>query len=530
MKKIINIFFLLSITASCTQFGIKNKTFPEQYKKFNRHLMTTDPFPISQLPKTVPYKINELSLFADYNSIYNENVIVYLINNTDTTIQLSARGSDIKLEKEVFINGAWKRAKKYSKLYCGNSSKKLVVPANHFILVKGFFSKDGNKSKVRYKLYEEKYSAISNIGLGKVTESMIEFAKYDKISLTYGSFDFIKSVALGIQQPSRGKEMTRTTAIYQLTRFSPDSSIKVLLSLLDQKDLEDDFFDAAYSTLNRIDHNSALSFTKHKLNSEDFPQKHILLRRLENIMEDEFRQAKYSFLRTRPNYTIRNSQLYKKPGIQDTSFMESKKIWLSDEEIYRYFNRKRFDYYDPFFDYNIRIFSYYEEPETENFLKTLFYKNEINKESKWEILRLLSRFSMNRKFLLDYQFTTVDSVQKLYTLPLSITVHNISNESLKFTSKDFLEGLFMTLEIDDIKFQAIYIKDDFIPSELPPDTIEIEPLGNQKFQFTLSEDDIDKIPKNSKFYFIFQGSIILSKIHDHPFYFKILTNYLMFRI
>lgn len=531
LKRILTIILIIFLSSSCIQL-LQEKTIPSLHKHFHNNLKTTKASPISQLNENITYDKNKINLIADYKSYFNEHIILYLINDTFEDVEIPAVGRDINIEYEVYVDNLWLRAKKYQVMHCGNSANTMTIPAQHFILVKGYFSKEGTKVKVRYKLYDKKYSVVSNIGIGYVEDSMIEFAKYDGLSLYYGSFDFVKSIALGEQLPERSTESTRNKAIRYLQWFEADSSEQVLLNLVNDKDLEKEYFDAAFEVLAKFNPRMALRIAHDKIIDHSFTNRIILLSRVAKLMGNDLSRKKSleNFKRSLLLDTLvfKSVNIYKNISeefIKRKKESEMESIWLSDTTIFNYISYKRFDLKDPAIIEIIKIYSCYQQPDLNSFLKIVLHNHNIDEKIKLSAEALLRQHFRNTSFYVRFEFTKNidDSPITQYTdysltFPLNLIIFNLSDQTLEFSSEDLINGLTLSLKFNDLKYEKRFEKMDFELITPFQYQYEIAPKNELKFSFNLIENIFADSIEYRSYHYHLEGSLYLPEISEIPFY------------
>jgi len=526
MKNKLHLVIIVFLSISCIQFKPVT-TQPGVHKKFPYHVKTTKSFPISELNETINYDKNKINLVADYESYFDEHIILYLINDSDEVVEIPAMGGDINIEYEVFFDDSWKRAKKYQSMYCGHSAHTISIPGKHFILVKGYFSKEGNKVQVRYKLYDKNYSITSNIGTGHVNSSMIEFAKYDGISLSYGSFDFIKSIINGQLIPDRQIESIRRSAIWQLQRFDPDSSIKILRNILYSKNLNIDDFKSAFDVLNRISPIENLAYTKQKIYDDDFQHRSALFKVVNDFTREEYYNTEPYLEKNKRKYALRDSLLKRSTIVISSNRSRLKKsgktpaikpLWLKDSTLHSYIKKQIFEYDDPSINNFIKIYCYFNNPDTKNFLNSLAHNYDIPKELRNLGSGLIRHHFDNDKFLIDFKFTVIDTIQKINGFPLFLEVYNISDEKIEFTKHNIFDGLFLSLNIKGKNQSYNFDKNDFELTDNQFDTIIINRNESKTIQLSLRRNEVLTSLKKMKVTYSIRGSLLLDSIHDIPNY------------
>jgi hypothetical protein len=157
--------------------------------------------PVSELPDSISAPAAILSLIADFESAKaGEPISVFLVNNSDHDLRLSAQDGDIFLKLETLTqDGSWQRAQPHSYSWCGNSYDfSPVVRKGHFMKIDGYQPKGGRKAKVRFRLYEQEgLDLVTQAGQGFVLDGDIMKASSDAMAISSGDFDLVASVARG---------------------------------------------------------------------------------------------------------------------------------------------------------------------------------------------------------------------------------------------------------------------------------------------------------------------------------------------
>lgn len=134
------------------------------------------------LPKNVVAKDGAVTLFADYNDVWKNQVVLYIVNKSDKTIKIPTQDRDLYIKLETMTHvGKWKRAQTHVHSWCGNSYGSLYLEPDHFISALGWLPTKGVKKKVRYRFYSGSQIA-SNIGHALVDQEIVAAAQKDDMS------------------------------------------------------------------------------------------------------------------------------------------------------------------------------------------------------------------------------------------------------------------------------------------------------------------------------------------------------------
>lgn len=220
--------------------------------------------PLSELPKHVVYGDNEITLFADYSGreqglapvLSNSGSIdstdyarfrkyygvpVFLINDTNETIELAHQDGDVYLKLEYQNeDDDWVRAEPHRDSWCGNSYGTRELAPREFVEISGYQSptltiiqQTKITKKIRYSLKNNGLHFISNMGSGYVTQRDIENSKFDDMAIRHEDFEFVSNVVLGIGlesliEPERLRIQRRAVSFLAADRFDDDETRKVL--------------------------------------------------------------------------------------------------------------------------------------------------------------------------------------------------------------------------------------------------------------------------------------------------------------
>ena len=140
------------------------------------------PIANDQLPKNVVAPEGKLTLFADYNDLWRQQVVLYFVNKTKEEVGIPAQDSDlyVKLETQT-ESGEWVRAQTHQSSWCGNSYHSRSLEPGKFITLLGFQPRRGQKQPARFSFYS-KVDAVSNIGELRIDKTIIKAAQTDDLA------------------------------------------------------------------------------------------------------------------------------------------------------------------------------------------------------------------------------------------------------------------------------------------------------------------------------------------------------------
>lgn len=228
--------------------GKKYETGTEE-PDYADYLMIDWTYSIDRLYNDITYKLNSVSLWADFNYITDDGFIpLYIINDTEAYISIAKQDNDIYAKQQYLDNEFnWKRSQSHIFSSCGNSyfTKRTIDPKS-FMIFKAWYPKDGEKRTVRYKIYSNEISYSkrnqfsingplileSNSGVGYVIEEEIKKSKYDGLEDRFRNMNFYYKV---IKNEIEVPEKLRSGLIYVgLSKFAEELPYKEFLEFIEQ--------------------------------------------------------------------------------------------------------------------------------------------------------------------------------------------------------------------------------------------------------------------------------------------------------
>lgn len=220
------------------------------------------PEPIGQLPEHVHSSAGEVTLFADYDDVRGDYVVLYLVNRMDRRLGFSAQDGDVfaKLEAKNEV-GAWERAQIHWAGSC--LSRMPSLRPSEFFRFLGYFPSDGEPHTVRYRVYAETafvlpdessnagffgarnaekipLNLVSNASAGRARAADIAGTQRDSWAIRYGTFATVRALALDASESAlrdRPLRPRRSAAVAALRRFPDKATTAVLETLLEDDDL-----------------------------------------------------------------------------------------------------------------------------------------------------------------------------------------------------------------------------------------------------------------------------------------------------
>lgn len=194
----------------------------------------TGGFPISKIPQKIKLKNNSIFLYSDFANVDSNTIPIYIINNTDTTINLSGYDLALLQQEHKTLDSNWERNNPYFYGWCGTQYDYNVVVNPHcFAVLQEPFNQNGAPTKIRYNLFNSKVLP-SNIGNGFYRKEEAEKAKYDDISMQLNGCKFLISIIKDcnkIKVNDDDKYEIVWRAIIKLKRRCPKQAILLLTEL-----------------------------------------------------------------------------------------------------------------------------------------------------------------------------------------------------------------------------------------------------------------------------------------------------------
>ena len=146
------------------------------------------------LPTRVNADPGKLTLYADFEHPDEFGIPLFLVNRTNTTLDLDKKGVEdvVKLERQL-PSGQWERVQSHRYSDCGTwSSETPCLPSGMHFQLHGYRVPKGEPATVRYTVYSGA-PISSNVGTGFFLLSDLEAARTDRMTLILVPFS-IKSM------------------------------------------------------------------------------------------------------------------------------------------------------------------------------------------------------------------------------------------------------------------------------------------------------------------------------------------------
>lgn len=189
------------------------------------------PIPVQELPKRVVAPADQLTLFADYEDRLLGGVVIYFVNRTARSIDLTLHDG---LNPQLWLeakgsDGQWHRASQLPWCHVGMSP--LQVTPQHFVLLLGRQHEKGEEREVRYRLRQ--LNVVSNAGKGFIDPAQARQARYDVVSMAQADIDLVKEVLFDeIDIPEEARHDCRSMAIRRLPKLPRQEALGMLRRVL----------------------------------------------------------------------------------------------------------------------------------------------------------------------------------------------------------------------------------------------------------------------------------------------------------
>lgn len=210
----------------------------------------TDQRPVRELPRGITAVPGTFTLRADYGAPSHRGVPVYLINRTISAITLASQDGDPYLVREVELGGRWVRAERFESSFCGLSYYDMRIEPEHFVRVTGSFPSQGERGRLRYRLFRHPGQAVTNVGAGYFTRDDVSAAAHDTLSLSVGDVTQIESVLFAAPPID---PMERQMAFRRVAQIPASDATPLLLRLLGDPQRSSDDIAEALRALREVD-------------------------------------------------------------------------------------------------------------------------------------------------------------------------------------------------------------------------------------------------------------------------------------
>lgn len=519
-QKIVRIYFIIIsvFLVSCSTYQkVYDQNVVNKFQGFENYKYT-DPKPLSNLPQEIIAPDSQLTLYADYNSIYNNSILIYVINRTGEKITFPTEGSLYTMQEILSDDGRWERAEPHYYSGCGNSYSSITLKNNEYLICKGYYPEEGEESIIRYRFYNrENTNTFSNEGYGFYNEDNYERAKWDKMAIFNGDYDFLSKIALNeitIPDGEICKEGNiRRTAISCLTKFNDEKTFNLISYLLfdDQNtnELDKKFLIRTFphwkderkiSLLSRLISDSTISseffrdrlwalcycsrqegkkYIQQHISDKASPFRSILLNQLTVEITNDFgdynRKKLWEsdslniiaqsdsfalrYLKREVDTDPKQFDSYRNPPGAD-------RLWYSDTVLFNYLNSVKYDYSDPSYKGIISAYGAYRNEYSKEFFKNLLKNTSLPKSILERAQQQYEFYFRNMIFAISCEIDQNKYRNSDFlNLPVKIRVRNLSNNDINISLEEIYKGLKAEIIIrgdqDSIKFNT----DDFIQNK-----------------------------------------------------------------
>lgn len=188
----------------------------------------SEPQPLRLLPARVRVEDDAAILFADFNDRFQDNVVVYIINNTGAPLVIPHQDNDLYIKQEALIDGKWQRVQTHHYSWCGNSYGRTTLAPHTFVEALGRFPAKGWATEVRYSTFD-RVKMTSNVGRGYVDAAEADKAAWDDMALKTVDAAAARAVLFGAPPiESYSLEKARRMVLERLEKLPKQDALPVL--------------------------------------------------------------------------------------------------------------------------------------------------------------------------------------------------------------------------------------------------------------------------------------------------------------
>lgn len=243
---------------------LRDRGVAEQLERFRRARIARGQLPVSELPPHVKAPQGELTLYADYDEVWQGKTVLYLVNRTAEDTQLRAQDYDLFLKLETrAADGRWLRAQTHVYSWCGNSYHHMILEPDTFIEILGWLPEEGEEREIRYKFYSD-VEIASNVGAGLVDPVELGLAQYDEMS-TKRALPVLEDILVGDAVLRKRLRDRRRTGDGRLVDLPPAEVLPILQELLESKTWQGIYLFLIVESLGRVAQDHLLGYAKNVL-------------------------------------------------------------------------------------------------------------------------------------------------------------------------------------------------------------------------------------------------------------------------
>lgn len=156
------------------------------------------PQQLEDLPASVPAMPGRATIYADWDSVKDGSVSVYIVNRTASVIRFDTLYGKPHLYNEAESkSGEWERSEVYVEELCGVGHGEGKLPPGTWVSQSetiGMPIQGVEKRPIRIRCYDHDLNTYSNVGTGYIYPSHIELAKNDRLAIRTASLGRLKEI------------------------------------------------------------------------------------------------------------------------------------------------------------------------------------------------------------------------------------------------------------------------------------------------------------------------------------------------
>lgn len=130
-------------------------------------------------------------------------ISVFLINDTEETLQIPSQDGDIHLKLEVKLDGKWCRAQYHGDSWCGNSYGTRTLAAHSYVIIQGYQPTSGRRAKVRYAIHNGAADRLTSAEFdGVYAPDDVVISAYDSLAMREAELPKLRKVLLRQDTPN----------------------------------------------------------------------------------------------------------------------------------------------------------------------------------------------------------------------------------------------------------------------------------------------------------------------------------------
>jgi hypothetical protein len=165
------------------------------------------PQQLENLPDSVPAKPGKATIYADWDSVKDGSVTVYIVNRTTSVIRFETLYGKLHLYNEAESkSGDWERSEVYIEELCGVGHGEGQLPPGTWVSQSesiGMPIQGVEKRPMRIRCYDHDLNTYSNVGTGYIYPSNIDLAKNDQLAIRTASLGRLKDILFSRDSANR---------------------------------------------------------------------------------------------------------------------------------------------------------------------------------------------------------------------------------------------------------------------------------------------------------------------------------------